>query len=157
MGVLSNIDVYWAIAEEAHANMQTAWAEHVTPKPDGQPGYIIRWDPDRSSFKSAMIAIAFCGMFLDSLLYLSLQDRLGRVKALRVDRLPHEKRLEALGIIDSVLLDRMVAFRESRKDLVHEKAVELTDLTGQSIRTAQDTADSAMSLMQDIRVLLVAP
>lgn len=156
MPVLSNIDVYWSIAEEAHTNMQAAWVEHTTPRPEGQPGLIIRWDPDRRSFKSAMIVIAFCGMFLDSLLYISLQDKLGRAEALKADRFPHEERLEILGITDAALLKRVAAFREARKDLLHEKAVDLTDLAAQSMWTAQDVAGSAMAIMRDIRGLLVA-
>lgn len=155
MPVLSNIEVYWSIAEEAHANMQAAWAEHTTPKQDGQPGLIIRWDPKRRSFKSAMVAIAFCSMFLDSLLYLSLQEKLGRAEALKADRLPHEERLKILGITDTALLSRVITFREARKDLVHEKAVELRDSAVQSMRTAQDDAESAIALMRDIRGLLV--
>lgn len=124
------------------------------PKADGQPGYIIRWDPDRRSFKSAMITVVFCGMVLDALLYMELSARRGRVEAARIDRRPHEKRLEALGITDAGILDRVAAFREARKDLVHEKAIELADLGSHSIYTAQAAADNAICLLRDIRKLL---
>ena len=156
MPIHSNIDVFFAIAEEAHAKMHVALAEHMTPHEDGRPGYLITWDPDRRSFKNAMIVIAFCGMFLDSFLYLLLLDRLGDEKSSKVDRLEHEKRLEALGITDAALLNRVAAFREARKDLMHEKAIELSSLAGTPIRKAQSTADSAIALMRDIRCLLVA-
>ena len=137
--------------------MRADLAESMTPKPNGEPGYIIRWDPDRRSFKNAMVAIAFAGMYLDALLYIALQSRLGRADALKIDRLPHEKRLEELGVTDSAILNRVKAFREVRKDLVHEKAVELADIGGQPMHTAQDAADSAISLMRDIRGLLADP
>lgn len=157
MEIITNIDVYWSIAEEAHAAMQADLTELMTPKPNDEPGYIIRWDPGRRSFKNAMVAIVFAGMYLDALLYITLQRRLGRPDALKVDRSSHEERLERLGVTDPAILDRVREFREARKDLVHEKAVQLADLGGQAMHTAQDAADSAMSLMWDIRVLLAAP
>ena len=157
MSIITNIDVYWSIAEEAHGAMEAGLAESMTPKPNGEPGYIIRWDPNRRSFKNAMVAIAFAGMYIDALLYIALQSRLGRADALKVDRLPHEERLERLGVTDAAVLTRVKAFREAQKDLVHEKAVELADIGGQPVHTAQGTADSAMSLMRDIRGLLLPP
>jgi hypothetical protein len=157
VSIITNIDVYWSVAEEAHNTMQANLAESRTPNPNGDSGYIIRRDPDRRSFKNAMVTITFAGMYLDALLYILIQDRLGRVEALKVDRLPHEDRLERLGLTDLVLLNRVKAFREARKDLVHEKAIELADIGGQPMHTAQNSADSAMSLMQDIRGRLLPP
>lgn len=157
MEIITNIDIYWSIAEEAHAAMRADLAESMTPKPNGELGYIVRWDPDRRSFKNAMITVAFAGMYLDALLYISLQSRLGRADALKVDRLPHEERLERLGVTDAAMLDRVRTFREARKDLVHEKAVQLADIGGQPMHTAQNAADSAMALMRDVRVALAAP
>lgn len=157
LGIISNIDIYWSIADEAHRAMHTDLEASRSPKPNGESGYIIRWDPNRRSFKNAMVAIAFAGMFLDALLYIALQSRFGRVEALKVDRLPHEERLKILGITDSVVLGRVQEFREARKDLVHEKAVDIADIGGQVIRTAQSSADSAMELIREIRGLLGAP
>lgn len=157
MQVISNIDVYWAIAEEAHAAMQASLSEYQTPKPNGELGFIIRNDPDRRSFKQAMIAIAFSGMVLDSLLYLLLLERLGKAKAAKVDRLPHEERVIALGITDAGLLGRVVAFREARKELVHEKAVDISELGGQTMRTAQREAEHAVALIKELRTALAAP
>ena len=156
VGIITNIDVYWSIAEEAHGAMRADLAESMTPKPNGEPGYIIRWDSDRCSFKNAMIAIAFAGMYLDALLYITLQSRLGRADAMKVDLLPHEERLKKLGVTDSTMLNRVKTFRKTRNDLVHEKAVELADIGGQPLHTAQDAAESAISLMRDFRGLLAA-
>lgn len=157
MSIISNIDVYWSIADEAHHEMRADLEASRSLKPDGELGYIILWDPDRRSFKNAMVAIVFAGMFLDALLYIALQSRLGRVEALTVDRLPHEERLKILGITDSVVLGRVQEFREARKDLVHEKAVEITEIGGQAIRAVQSSVDSAMELIREIRGLLGAP
>ena len=154
--VISNIDIYWAIAEQAHADMQALLLEHRTPKTNGEPGFIIRIDPERRSFKQAMIAIVFSGMVLDSLLYISLVDRLGKTQATKADRLPHEDRVRALGVTDPELLSRVVAFREARKDLVHEKAVDISELGGQTMRTAQREAECAIALVKELRVALAA-
>jgi hypothetical protein len=104
-----------------------------------------------------MITIAFAGMYLEALLYIALQKRLGRRDALRIDRSPYEERLKTLGITDADLHNRIKAFREARRDLVHEKAIEIADAGDQAMHVAQDTADSAMSLLQDIRGLLATP
>ena len=154
MGIITNIDVYWSIAEEAHGAMRADLAKSMTPKPNGETGFIIRRDSDRRSFKNAMVAIAFAGMYLDALLYITLHSRFGRADARKVDRLPHEERLEKLGVTDSAMLNRVKRFREVRRDLVHEKAVELADIGCQPMHTAQDAADNAISLMRDIRGLL---
>lgn len=157
MSVITNIDVYLAIAEEAHANMRADLAKSITPKPNGEPGYIMRSEPDRRSFKNAMITIAFAGMYLEALLYTTLQKRFARPDALKFDRLPYEERLKRLGITDPDLHNKIKAFREARRDLVHEKAVETANVEDQVMHVAQDTADSAMSLLQDIRGLLTTP
>ena len=156
MEILSNVDVFWSIAEEAHAAMRADLAESMTPKPNGEPGHIIRWDPDRRSFKNAMITIAFAGMYLDAALYIFLQRRLGRADALKIDRLPHEERLQRLGVTDPAIHSRVREFREARKDLVHEKAVQMGELGGHSMHTAQDSADMAMALIRDVRDALAA-
>ena len=157
MQVISNIDVYWAIAEEAHASMEASLSEHRTPKPSGEPRFIIRIDPERRSFKQAMVAIVFSGLVLDSFLYLMLLERLGKVKAAKVDRLPHEERLQSLGVTDVALLGRVAEFREARKELVHEKAVDVSELGGQNVRTAQREADRAIALIRELRTALAAP
>jgi len=157
MEIITNIDIYWSIAEEAHATMRADLAESMIPKPNGEPGHIIRWDPKHRSFKNAMITMVFAGMYLDALLYISLQKRLGRANALKVDRLPHEERLERLGVTDSALLNRVKEFREIRKDLVHEKAEQLADFGNSPLHIAEDAASSVIILMQDIRAALAAP
>lgn len=154
--MLSNADIYLAIAQEAHASMRAELAKVVKPKPDGTPGYIMRFEPDRRSFKDAMVTVVFAGIYLEALLYLSLRNRFGRADALKIDRDRYEDRLKRLGVTDTDLLQRVAAFREARRDLVHEKAVAPDELESHTIRIAQDTADNAISLLQDIRRLLIA-
>jgi hypothetical protein len=155
--VISNIDVYWAIAEQAHADMQALLSAHRTPKPNGELGFIMRIDPERRSFKQAMIAIVFSGMVLEAFLYLLLLKHLGKAQAAKVDHKPLEERVKALGITDAGLLSRVVAFREARKELVHEKAIDISEIGGQTMRTAQREAELAIALVKELRTALAAP
>ena len=97
-----------------------------------------------------MIAIVFYGMFIDALLFMNLVRHFGKESALKFDRKPHEDRLEALGIKDNRLLSKMIAFRESRRDLVHEKAFAIEDIGAQVIRTAQKEARVARDLAHEL-------
>lgn len=152
--MITNLEIYLAIAEEAHSDMRAAMAKGITPKPNGEPGFVMRSEPDRRSFKQAMIAIAFAGMYLEALIYIVLQNRFGRTNALKLDRLPYEDRLKELGITDDDLHNRVKVFRDARKDLVHEKAVAVADIGNQVRHVAQDAADNAMSLVHDLTGLL---
>jgi hypothetical protein len=154
MNFMSNIDVYLAIAEEAHASMRAQLSQLRTPKADGQPGYVIRSEPDRRSFKSAMVAIAFAAIYMDALTFIALQRRFGRAEALKIDRREHEERLAKLGLSDTNLQKRVRDFRLARNDLVHEKATSVDNQEQEATYIAQDTADSAMSLLRDLQALL---
>lgn len=134
--------------------MQADLSKRRKPKPNGELGFTNVWDPEQRSFKSAMITIVFAGMYLDAILYIALQSHFGRDGALKIERLPHEERLSRLGVTDPSILDRVRDFRQTRKDLVHEKAIELGALESGQINNAQDAADRAMALMREIRELL---
>lgn len=152
--MLSNVDVYIAIAEEALAESQRLDAAARTPKPNSEPGYIIAWDATRSSFKQSLIAIAFSGMYLEALLYLVGVSRLGKAQYMRMERKTYEKKLSALGVIDAGLLRNCERFREARNDLVHEKAVEPHELDASSLRTAQQEASHAVAFVKSAAVAL---
>lgn len=138
--------------------MLSADAKYKTPKPDGQPGFIISVDPDRQSFKNAFIAIAFSAMYLEALCYIVALKRFDVQTASKIDRMNYEKRLPKLGITDAALIEQAKRFREARKDLVHEKAVEPIELGSQQIYTAQKVAAEAFSLVSTIKSILhVAP
>jgi len=68
--MLSNANVYLAIAEEALAVSKQLDEASRRAKPDGQPGFVITYDPERTSFKQSLIAIVFAGIYLESLLYI---------------------------------------------------------------------------------------
>lgn len=77
----------------------------------------------------------------------------GRADALKLDRCPYQERLERLGITDPVLLDRLTGFRKMRNDLVHEKAIEVSEIGNEPLNTAQNAADRGIYLMKELRDL----
>lgn len=141
--VITNIATYRAIADEAHAQMIASIEAGRRPKPDGSPGWIITLDPEQTSFKQAMISIAFTGMWLEALMHLLIVQMHGEDVFKDYDFRSYEDKLKLLGCEDEGILERAKRFRKTRKELVHEKAY--TD-DGQ-IRRAQDEAENAHQLL----------
>lgn len=99
--VHTNINVYLAVAEEAAADSNRLFEEGRSPRPNGESGYVIAFDPDRRSFKQSFVAIAFAGMYLEALLGLVGTMRLGKVLYNKIDRqTTYEEKLRLLGIFD---------------------------------------------------------
>ena len=114
------------------------------PKPDGSNGgWIITSDPDQNSFKQAMIAIVFTGMWLEAFLHLMIVRKHGKDKFEEYDFKPYEDKLHLLECSDPYIIDRAIRFRKSRKELVHEKAY----FDNGEIKKAQDEADNAHELL----------
>lgn len=155
MPYLSNVDVFLAMAEESYAAMQEAMSAGRTPKSDGS-GYIITYDATRAAFKYACIVIAFSAMFFEALTYLLSLQRFGKAVATKIDRMPYEERLVALGVTDPGLLTMAKEFRGIRKELVHEKAVELGQAIDPAPRYAQHMADKAMKFVAALKGQFVA-
>lgn len=149
--VLTNLNVYVAIAEEAVAESVRLAEAGRTPKPDGQPGNIIAYDPERKSFKQSLIAIAFAGMYLEALLGLIGNARLGKVLYNKIHRYTYEEKLSLLGVFDPTVLASCKRFREARNDLMHEKAVGLEALGTVDIRMAQEEAVFGVEFVKSIR------
>jgi hypothetical protein len=139
--VLTNLIVYLAIAEEALAESMRLFEAGRTPKPDGQPGYVIAWGPARQSFKQSLIAIAFAGIYMEALLGLVGNARLGKALYNKIDRqTTYEEKLSLLGVYDPTALASCKRFREARNDLMHEKVVDVEALMTAQIRNAQEEA-----------------
>jgi hypothetical protein len=136
--LLTNLDVYLAIAEEALVECERLEKESRTPKPDGEPGFIVKYDPERKSFKNGLIAITFAGIFLEAYFYIVGVSRFGRTEYNKThDRKTYEQKLILFGISDPALLARCGHFREMRKDVVHEKAAETLDVDNFPVGLAQ--------------------
>jgi hypothetical protein len=167
--VITHLDVYRSIALEAAEESQRLLNEHRRPKPNGEPGYIITWDPDRRSFKQAMIAIAFAGMYLEALIrILKMKRRRSGGGKRKKSASPSRYRsgLEALGVTDKDLLEATAHFNDARDDLLHETPMEVSLLPGAVNHdphydkhfTAQTEAEKAADLIQKVSaVLLGAP
>lgn len=148
---LTNISVYWAITEEAASEAKRLQEANRRPKPDGQLGWIITLDPEQRSFKQALIAIAFSGMYLEALLGLVGTERLGPEGYKKIERKTYQEKLKRLGVEDKALLANCRRFREARNELVHEKAFDSV-----SYRIAQDEAAHAIEVVRSVTAALRA-
>lgn len=148
--ILTNVSTYRAIAIEAFEAMQELVESGRQPKEDGAPGWILQFDPNQKSFKQAMIAIVFIGMWLEALLHLLIVRDHGEEKFREFDFKLYEEKLRLIGIDDSSILEAAARFRIARKELVHEKAHFNTGET----QTAQDEARNAYQLLLAIDTAL---
>lgn len=144
--ILSNVNVYATIAEEAFVDMEKRLAEGRKARSDGE-GWILSFDPSQKSFKSALVYITFSALWLEAILHLRITDQHGKSRSKEVDRKSYEEKLAILGISDGELSCSLVAFRDLRREIIHEKAFFSQD----KFRTAQDEARKVRQLMQRIR------
>lgn len=147
--VVSNFQIYSDIAEDAFLQMQEQSSKGRKPRLDGE-GWINTLDLDQKSFKSALVYIAFAGMWLEAILHLLVVKHLGAAAYKKVDRLTYEKKLAALGINDDDLFGSLKYFRDLRRELLHEKAY----FEQNNIRTAQDEAVKVRATIHKVKVCL---
>lgn len=132
--MITNVDVYFAIAEEALAEFERLEKLARRPKPDGEPGVIVTYDPQRKSFKNSLVSIVFAGMYLDALFYILGTKRFGKGRYnKKYDNKSLEEKLQLFGLSDKDLLAEAEQFRKRRRQLVHEKAVQISDLAVDTI------------------------
>ncbi len=150
--MVTNLYVYQAIAEEAQAESERLEKLARKPKADGEPGFVITYDPEQNSFKHSLIAIAFAGMFLEALFYITGIKRFGKLEYnKRYDhKLQYEGKIELFGLHDPELLAETKRFRMMRNELVHDKDVEISELDADAIYTAQDEAARAISFVKQV-------
>jgi len=141
--MITNIEIYKTIADEAYQKMVQLMEAGRPPKPDGSAGRTIIYDPNQNSFKQSMISIVFTGMWLESLIHLLIVKKHGKEKFKEYDFKSYEEKLQLLGCMEQNLLDRVLRFRKTRKSLVHEKA----HLDDGEIKLAQDEAENAHQIL----------
>ena len=144
--IVTNIMTYRAIAEDAYSAMQAEVNKRCRPKSDGTPGCIIEYDPHHTSFKQAMICLAFTGMWFEAAAHLYIMEWFGEEKARAWDRNGYRKKLHNLGCTDESLLTRVHAFSDSRNELMHENAHFHQD----TLKTVEEEATKGYFLMKDI-------
>ena len=120
--ILSNVCTYKAVADEAYREMAEDRERNVLRNPDFRGGGVKRFDPERTSFKQAMVSIVFTCILLEATLHLLIVGRCGKNRFEELDPYPCERKLEALGYGDEDLLRRAGRLRNARRELVHEKA-----------------------------------
>ncbi len=141
--VITNVSTYKVIAINAQLEMHQLTNSGRRPKDDGSHGWIITFDPDQRSFKQAMIAIVFTGMWLEAFLHLRIVRDCGLQKFKEYDFKSLADKLQLLGCSEPAIIEAAQKFQKYRKELVHEKAY----CDAGQLRTAQDGADSANQLL----------
>lgn len=150
MITISNHLVYLDIARESLAKSQRYSKRQRAELAGGRT--LIKYDQRQRSFKQALIAIAFSGIHLEALLHLEGSRRLGVKEYEKIDGKTYEDKLKRLGFTEPELIADCKRFRESRRDLIHEKAFH--PRSSQNLRTAQTEAAHAVALIDRIRALL---
>jgi hypothetical protein len=154
--MFSNLKTYLTIAEDALAEAERLDAASRKPMPNGKPGFIMTFDPDRRSFKQSLIALVFAGVYLEALMYIVGTQRLGKDAYMKLDRKKYEEKLVGLGISDPELLSSCKRFRESRNDLVHEKAIEIEKFSAAHLRNAQEEAKFGVDFVRSVANVLLS-
>jgi len=148
--IISNSFLYFKIAKEAFVSMEKDLEKNIRPKPNGEKGNILTFDPDKKSFKNSLVSVVFFGMYLDSILHIMVSKKVGIEEYRKnIDRQIYEEKLKLLGVNDQALLDRIEEFRKGRNELVHEKALLPSDS-----KTGQSEAKKCFKLMTDLNILL---
>lgn len=151
--MMSNLHTYLALAKDSLRSAKRFSTSHRKPKPDGAPGFIIRYDPKQKSFKYSLISIVFAGIYFEALAHIEGTKRLGKSKYKKITKATYEIKLRALGFTDKTLLLGCKRFRKSRNDLVHEKAIDLKTSKA-TLRFAQVEAQHAVEFVQQVAKLL---
>jgi hypothetical protein len=74
--MITNVDVYFTIAEESQAEAKRL--ENVARRPNPDDGFIIAYDPERKSFKKNLIDIIFERICFESLFYIAGVKQFGQ-------------------------------------------------------------------------------
>lgn len=157
--VYTSIRYFFSIAQEAIAFVRADQKARFTPRPDGQPGGGIKWDPEQKGFKTSFIAIMFSGTFIEAALHQLIASRNGIEETKRTDKWTYEKKLRLLGCDDASLFAHCKEYSAARREIVHEKAY----LEDGNLRIAQKEADRAFELVEkiielfDLRIKLSLP
>ncbi len=144
--VQTNYRVFYSIAQESYAAMNKFSDQYTKSKPNGKPGHINILDPEQKSFKHAFITIAFCGIFIESILHLLIVKQKGLEDFKNYNFTKYEDKLQLLGCDNQQIIELCIQFRETRNEVMHEKAFMNSD----NFRIAQKEADIAIELVNKI-------
>jgi hypothetical protein len=161
--LVSQYPLYRTIAHEAAARSRESLNANRTPKPNGEPGFILHGD-NQVSFKQALIAVAFSGIYLEALIKIVAREAKKsnrRFVAKRDKKGRYGGKLEVLGIKDKGLIAEANRFNDVRDDLIHEDSYELSTAPGAvnqfpdiKMFIAQDEAQKAVEFIDRVTVEL---
>ena len=152
--VHTNVRIFAEIAEAAHQRMYQAISEFTIGSEQNKSKSIKVFDPAQTSFKEALVSIIFTCMWLEATLHLLIVRDLGRKRFRQMDSWSYERKLRELKCADEQLLDRVCRLRETRRELVHEKAQFEYDDTGAfvgQLKLAQEEADNARDVLVGLK------
>lgn len=155
--IISNLSVYYEIAKEAYSESMELLSQYRKPKSNDEKGYILTPDPNRRSFKQALIAIAFSGSYIDLHLRIAYIKKHHEHPNKSWDRdKTYRQKIESFGIEKSEILDLFDKFKNDRNDVAHEKPVTsgIENAPKAKYSTAQDTATEGFMLVEQLRTLL---
>lgn len=144
--VHTNVWTFYDIAHEAYSLMGQLEPPSVTPKPNGEPGRVLVFDPTQRSFKAALTTIVFCGVYLEAMLHLELVRKFGEAGAEKHDRKVYKNKLILLGCNNEAVLEASEHYRIIRREVVHEKAYP----DSAHVRTAQVEAKKSIQFIDNV-------
>lgn len=147
--IITNVFVYKSIAEDAYIQAVETEKKSRTTRLDNS-GYVLRYDPEHTSFKSSIITVVFAGMWLEALTHLLIVRGHGEKKYREYDRKSYEDKLRLLGVEDEELLLLVGQLRATRRELIHEKA----HFDIRTIKIAQKEAELAIKVIRKIEAEL---
>ncbi|TYK64154.1 hypothetical protein [Colwellia echini] len=146
----SNVTIYEQIVKENYDAMVVDVENGRTPKQDGS-GYIIKYDPTRSSFKKSMIVVTFAGMWLEAVFHQFMLKNHSKNQFNKHDKASYKEKLELMGVTDSNILNSANNFQKTRNELIHEKAY----MDKGEIKTAQKEAEVAYKIIEHASNIVV--
>ncbi len=152
--VVTNAYTYLHIARESLETSKRLQDAHRRPKPDGSPGWILQFDPQRASFKHSVIAIVFAGVYFEAITYIAGMKQFQGKDLNRFDKQNYEERLRLLGFPDPDLAVGAKRLRTARREIVHEKAFTIGGISSSlPWLTAEEEAEHAVEYVNRIATL----
>lgn len=151
LSIYSNLKVFYEIAKDSFELSFSTLEKNRTPKENG--GYILSFDPTRTSLKQGLISIAFAGSYIDLHLRLFYIINKGVWPSKKWDRYQsYKQKLENLGVYNPEFLKRVEELSEIRHSVAHESPI-VIGIAGPDSNsgTAQQGAQLGMHVINEIR------
>lgn len=150
--IVTSLGVIESIIFESQELMNSSLEDGRTPKEGG--GFILKYDPNHTSFKEALKVLIFVGAALESMWHQKAVELKSKTFAEKTDRecKPVRLKFERIGLTESSLLDSMSNYYTVRRQIVHEKAHE--SKFQKTIFNAQSEANKAVELLKSVKLAL---